>query len=520
MLKIFFGVGLVLSPIAAGAQEPAAVDPAVVKATLLVGESAREQEELRRIYEGSGGGLLWTTPARRFALLKMIVSLEADGIDLQRLGDLPAMKNADAVQEDVLATRAILRAGHLMAGTVADERHIPGWHIAPNAVDVAAALTLAAHEERLGAFLNDLRPNIAAYAQLRSAYFQYRTLDGPWPRLPDAPRIVESGDPRFSEIVRRLTALGDLMPTDTDDQAHSQAIKRFQDRHGLDADGRIGPATLAQLNVTPAARARQIAVNLEYWRRLPRTWPTRYVAVNIAAAHLEVMLSGKVAFSARTIVGDPAHPTPVLATQITGVTFNPPWTVPFSIATAEMLPKLRRDSSYLERNKIEIVDRPSDPYGLGIDWQRYSRANFPFQFRQVPGPGNALGRVKLEMPNHYGVYLHDTSDRSLFDRSSRALSHGCVRVQSAQELAEHLLDDPAVWMTTDLLTALQEIRTVRFPLKHPVPVFLLYFTAYPSPDGGVNFRPDLYGRDSAVQAPLSARRASIVANEVWAKGFP
>jgi len=499
-------------PVAALAAEPPVVSPteAVSSAINKSAESDVEHRELTAIYDAAGERLLWTTGHRRFALLRFIVGLEAHGIDLRQIGPLPGDPQVDAVGEDVAATRAVLRASHIMAGDMADAATLPGWHLLRSPPSAVHAITTAMRQEKLGNLLDSLAPATEAYDRLRSAYLKYRRLSmEPWPQIDTSgPRIVESGDPRAIAIRARLVVLGDIDDSEASDETFTKGVRRFQRRHGLDPDGRIGPATIVQLNVSPAIRATQIAINLDYWRLLPRAWPERYIAVNVAAAHLDVIRDGKVSFSTRVIVGDPRHPTPIMESNVTAVTFNPPWNVPHSIATKEILPRLRREGSYLQRNRIEIVDRPHDPFGAEIDWSGYSQSNFPFRLRQIPGSGNALGLVKFEMPNKFDVYLHDTSERSLFERSTRSLSHGCVRVQCAQELAEYLLDDPTIWLTTDLRLALEVGRTLQMPLKEPVPVYLLYFTAFAEEDGTVNFRPDVYGRDRAMRQPIPASPAA------------
>lgn len=506
-LALFFACGLV----SAGQASPA-TDQAILQAVIAASESQTEQEELCAIYAETDNQPLWAMPARRLGLLKILAGLEADGIDIARLGILPGSGRSSQLEDDIFATRALLRAAHLVTGNAIDATSIPGWHIKRPQIDVVPTIVAALREDRLGILLHDLRPQHTAYTRLRSAYIHYRRLAlEPWRSIDTSgPRIVEPSDPRMLDVAQLLVLLGDLKDSETNEAAMTAGIVRFQTRHGLEPDGRVGPATLAQLNVAPAARAAQIAANLEYWRLLPREWPIRYVAVNAAAAHLEVVSDGKISFATRVIVGDPDHPTPVTDAIITAVTFNPPWTIPFSIATKEILPKLRRDPSYLEHNAIEIVGRNDDPHGLQLDWAQYSRSNFPFQLRQVPGPGNALGLLKFEMPNRFDVYLHDTPNRSLFEKNARALSHGCVRVQCARELAEHLIDDPSVWIATNLVSAIQEGRTHRVPLKEPLPVFLLYFTAFVDKGGTLNFRPDIYGRDKAVMGAPARHVVSLV----------
>lgn len=491
-LLLFF---VYVSPAAAA---PAPADPDILNNINAIAHSETERAELRTVYAETGNQILWSAPTQRFALLKVLAGLEADGINIERMGILPG--DHPTLEDDIRATHALLSAAHAMAGDAIDTRLIPSWHIEPQAANVVPAIIAALKEKKIESLLRELRPQTAAYHGLQAAYVNYLRLSAaPWePIAMTGNRIVERDDPRMTQVTRTLALLGDLEGDGADNDALLGAVKRFQLRHGLAPDGRVGAATLTALNVPPAVRASQIAANLEYWRLLPRTWPARYLIVNTAAARLDVITNNKSGFTTRVIVGDPDHPTPITAADINAVTFNPPWNVPYSIATKEILPRLRRDPGYLERNNMEIVDRSQDPYGHNVDWNHYSRANFPFQLRQVPGPGNALGLVKFEMPNVFNVYLHDTNNRSLFDKNERALSHGCIRVQCARELAEYLLDDPSIWLNTNLLKALEEGQTYRVSLKEKLPVFLLYFTAFVDETGLLNFRPDIYARDAAV----------------------
>lgn len=512
---------ITLSPAGSfAAQQLKAPPPSIWSVIDAAGETVRERDELRTIYQGLDGRLQWTSFARRVDLMKLLLSLEADGIDVQKLGALPGETRASPLEEDVAATRAVLRAAHIVSAGAIDTALIPGWHIKGADADVVPALLTAARGGTLASILTDLRPSASGYTYLRKAYLHYRRLAmEPWNTIAtDGPRVVEKDDPRMNIVMDRLALFGDMPSGERSDDARDVGVRQFQSRHGLEADGRIGPATLRELNVSPAARAQQIAVNLEYWRLLPRTWPARYVAVNTAAAQLDLMENGVSTLTGRVIVGDLRHATPLISATITAVTFNPPWSVPVSIATKEILPRLQQDPNYLERSNIEIIGRASDPHGLSLNWHQYSRSHFPFQLRQVPGPGNALGLIKFEMPNAFDVYLHDTPDRSLFEKNSRALSHGCVRVQCAQELAERLINNPSIWLSRDTLASIQDGRTFSVDLKQPLPVYLLYFTAFADKDGVVHFRPDLYGRDAVVQRALAARAASIVSEASSAKG--
>jgi murein L,D-transpeptidase YcbB/YkuD len=339
----------------------------------------------------------------------------------------------------------------------------------------------------------------------------YRSIaqTGGWPYVPPGP-VLERGkrDPRVSLLRDRLRRSGDLMEAvegEVFDAGLAAAVSRFQLRHGLIADGRVGAETFAALNVTSAARAAQIELNLRRWLEAPELGP-RYIRVNTAAQTLELVQGGGVALRMLVIVGDRRHPTPEFVAHVTGVLFNPPWNVPPSITAKEIVPRLRRDPGYLARENIRIVGRDGDPFGRAIDWKRFSaRGGLP-RLRQDPGPKNALGLIKFDLPNPHDVYLHDTPGKALFAKSVRAFSHGCIRVAQPRELALALLGDAGWTMDRiDDATAAGVMR--RAPVEPSLPVHIAYFTAFVSADGTVAFRQDVYARDRA-DAALSAAMAS------------
>lgn len=523
---LLFSVGLLCLGFMASASVVYGAAPAggptltksIGEAIALAGATPEEQGELARIYSAFSGQELWASNKRKKTLLRLLTSLESDAIDVNRLGRLEAPA-ISRVQREVSASLVLLRVCHAMADGQVSRDQVPGWAIERNASLMVDAVIDAIRTDDIMSVLSSLRPSAEEYAQLSKAYLRYRKLEmEPWPALSTFDKVASPNDAAWPEVTNRLHLLGDLQGEATDSKAVDGAVRRFQRRHGLDEDGRIGSETLSQLNISPSRRADQIAVNLEYWRLLPHQWPARYVTVNAADASLAVMESGQNRFRARVIVGDPEHQTPVMNASIKAVTFNPDWTIPRSIAVNEILPRLRRDAHYLLDRDIVVVDRTDDPSGTTIDWRNFSRNNFPFQLRQLPGPNNALGLVKFEMPNRNDVFLHDTPERTLFSRSSRALSHGCVRVECAQELAMQLIDNPALWLERDTLAALKEGRTLTVPLRAPLPVFLLYFTAFAGPDGDVQFRKDMYGRDKAVLAALQAAKTGARQSIQWSGG--
>ena len=236
-----------------------------------------------------------------------------------------------------------------------------------------------------------------------------------------------------------------------------------------------------------------IAANMERWRWLPPTLEPDRIVINVADAQLQLWLGGKMVLASRVIVGRPDNRTPILRAEGAGVTINPPWTVPHSIAAKEILPKLKRNHAYLASQDMVLLDGPAgDPHGLGVNWRGIRAGTFPYRIRQIPGPRNPLGRVKIELPNRFDVYLHDTPGKSAFDRPSRAVSHGCVRVEQILPLASYALvmDLAAVERITQ---AIAQGETKYLPLARKLPVYFLYWTAFAGADGELKFIPDIYG---------------------------
>ncbi len=264
-------------------------------------------------------------------------------------------------------------------------------------------------------------------------------------------------------------------------------MTRFQETHGLPADGTVGRATLTAHNAAPGERLRQIRLNLERRRSMPReNLPTR-VEVEVPDASVVYYENGEAPLAMRAVVGLPNRPTPVLKTHMTAVTFNPFWNVPSSIIKAEIRPALKKDPHYLERNDYAYIDVPGGK-----------------QLAQLPGPKNALGKIKFEMPNALDIYLHDTPATGLFARVRRAWSHGCVRLGNPRELARRVLA-AANWTMESIDAAISSGKTQTVPLPHAIPVYMVYWTAYADADGTVEFRDDLYGRDRRLNQALVKR---------------
>lgn len=359
----------------------------------------------------------------------------------------------------------------------------------------------------LRTLLSRQAPPQAGYSHLVSALARYRDIvsRGGWRLVPDGP-VLERGQTgeRVSALRHRLDleGYGPFLTSEHEpfDEELTRAVKDFQRRHGLTQDGRVGRETLAALNVSAAQKIEQIQFNMARWRWMPRELPARRIEVNVAAAELELFDEGRLALSLKTIVGSLNHPTPMLRSELRAVIVNPVWNVPASIIRNEILPRLRRDPGYLLAQDMIILDRPEDPYGLQVDWRRGLGSVRP-RLQQQPGPQNALGQLKFDMPNRFDVYLHDTPSKPLFDRPNRALSHGCIRLQFPNRLAAYLLNDP----DEQFSLMIGEDHPTQLALDAWIPVYLLYWTAFVTPDETIHFRKDIYGHDSKMRMALRAQ---------------
>lgn len=475
----------------------------------------------------------WRDPARLDALIAALADLRDDGLDpgdyhverlqsfrtdQRRAGGLTLAEQADL---ELIATDAMaLALYHLYAGKVDPVKLSSQWNFSSRAVSREFGL------ERLGEALAtgeirrafDLaRPQHAWYQRGRERLREYRAIAaaGGWSPISDGPTLkAGASDPRVPALRHRLQVSRDLVPSAPEPYPPSQlydaeleaAVKRFQERHGLTADGAVGPGTRAALNVPVASRIDQIRVNLERGRWVLHEVHGEFVLVDVAGFHVSYFHDDQPVWTSRVVVGRPYRETPIFRSTITYVVLNPTWTIPPGILVKDKLPVIRRDPGYLTRNSIRVLDsngREVDPHS--VDWSRYSGGRLPpYQFRQDPGDDNALGLVKIMFPNPYLVYLHDTPSKSLFDKDERTFSSGCIRVEKAFELAERVLNDPERWNRAAIDAAIASKRTQTVNLAKPVAVLILYWTAQPRPDGQVIFRNDVYGRDPPTLAALDS----------------
>ncbi len=287
-------------------------------------------------------------------------------------------------------------------------------------------------------------------------------------------------------------------------------VKSFQSDYGLKPDGIVGPNTISKLNAPASSHLEKVILNMERWRWVPRNIEGQYIIVNVAGYYLDVFEKDTIQLTKQVMVGNPRTKTPIFSDRIQYIELNPYWTVPYSISSREILPRIKKDPGYLARNnyKLLVGGKAINPYS--VDWTEVSRSKFPYTIRQDPGAGNALGEVKFMFPNRYNVYLHDTQSKDKFVEPIRAFSHGCIRLETPFELASFLFKDDPKWSGDKIYETKKKGKNKRITLKESVPIYLVYLTAYVGNDEKLNLQLDVYDRDSALQELWNKRSAKNV----------
>lgn len=440
---------------------------------------------------------------------------EGDILDLMNSVEAGASRAQLTDLELLLTDSYLLLGSHYAAGKINPETIDSEWFANRRNLDMAAILTIAVKEGTVLERLRALPPQQEAYQDLRNRLASYRAIEreGGFTRITAGPTLKPGmNDPRIKDLRWRLVQSGDLVgdfgSDDTlfDDDLRA-ALVSYQLRHGLAADGVLGKQTLASLNQPVSKRIEQILANLERWRWAPGDLGRRHVLVNIAGFELLAVEDAKVALRKRVIVGRDYRRTPVFSDRITYLVFNPTWTVPRKIAVNDKLPDLQKDPSKLVSAGFQFFQgwgdqqKRIDP--LAVNWTKVTRQNFDYRLVQSAGPLNALGQVKFMFPNKFDVYLHDTPSRKLFAKEQRAFSSGCVRVQDPLDLAAFLLRGQSDWSREKIDAVTDSVETRTVELEMPVPVHITYWTSWVDETGVLQFRDDVYGRDSPLLAALA-----------------
>jgi L,D-transpeptidase YcbB len=359
--------------------------------------------------------------------------------------------------------------------------------------------------------------------RIAAAMLSYSALEvqGGWPMLPPGSKLVLGASGPDVALLRRRLAMTDDLPAeladdDVYDDALAAAVRRFQARHGLAETGSVGAKTLSALNVPVGKRLRQLGASLDRLAAMEINFGQRYVVVNLPAASAEAVEGDEVVRRYVVVVGKPDRPSPTLTTYITAVNLNPTWTVPLSIMKKDIITKMRKDVSYVERMHMRVLDaqgREIDP--KSVDWSADRAPNFTI--RQDSGNWNALGAVRIDMPNPYSVYMHDTSHKELFSVDYRFQSSGCTRVEDPRAFAAWLLADNPGWGRREIDAAIAKGERTDVRLVHKVPVAWVYLTGWVTRDQTIHFRDDVYGHDEKPAVVADARPQ--IASVARASGF-
>lgn len=490
-----------------------------------LGADKGEQVALTAYYSNRGAGLLWVTETgltpRAAQLRKVFAQADewglnsadyrvADGDGLKRASGQPAEWLAEAELRTSLA--AILYSRHAQAGriepTSLDEEFLDLKPARPDPLAVMKGLANAG--DQLGSFLEGFHPQTEQFRILKQRLADIRGR-GPQKdaiRIPNGPQLKPGiSHPQVALLRQRLA-----VPTSSDvmsdgpseefyDDSLAEAVRDFQARSGLPGKGIVNAATRDALNKgVKAADASNILVNMERWRWEPREFGNRYIVVNIPEYLVRVIDNGRLVHEERIVTGSPQHRTPVFSDEMEYVVFNPYWNVPESILLKEILPAVRRNPEFFQRNNLEVVwqgRQTVDPYM--VDWEAVNPAKV--SLRQPPGPSNALGQIKFLFPNKHAVYMHDTPTKKLFNENTRAFSHGCMRVRNPVRFAEILLGEQG-WSPAKVRQALDTTEDYQVTLDRKVPVHIMYFTLWGDRSGNLKEFGDVYDYDDKLKLAL------------------
>jgi murein L,D-transpeptidase YcbB/YkuD len=406
--------------------------------------------------------------------------------------DSTHMKNRDEIvkTELYLTGQFFNYASKVYQGSEIDVAAL-GWFIPRKKIDLTAVLDSVIKTKAKNTEYSPSNPQYNKLQSFLSTYYNVQKTVK-WDSIPRVKKALKEGDSASILVVvkQRLQALGDLAASDSAgavfDKTLTAGVKSFQQRMGLEVDGKVGPGMINELNVPVAQRIKQVLVNMERMRWLPSGKDSSYILVNIPEYKLHVYEKGKQAFEMNVIVGTDGNSTVIFNGKLKYVVFAPYWNVPSSIVKKEIIPGMNRSSDYLERQNMEITGTEG---GLPV-------------VRQKPGPKNSLGLVKFLFPNNYDIYLHDTPNRDLFNLANRSFSHGCIRIAAPAKMARYLLQDQPEWTPEKIDSAMNGAKEKWVTVKDPVSVFICYLTAWVDGEGRLNFRKDIYGHDKKVADKL------------------
>ena len=524
--RFLLAVTGLVATLAAGCQQTPTTTPelqAIISAdTPPAGVAKAVWADAQQFYAGREQKLAWVVadgPTEKTTeALDVLRTADVHGLDPDAYGERDFRDTAAQLQTsdgeereraqalamfDVRLTSALLQLGrHVATGRLTPRSVDSRWNARREPPDYVAALQTAANE-RASSFIELVQPRHPEYKALVSALTALRAqAANPWPKVPYA--SLKVGQWNAAAVVplrQRLASAGYLPAHVSPDSAQydadlEAAVKAFQEHHRLPPTGVLDRATIAKLNVPIESRIAQLALNLERWRWMPDDLGARHFLVNVPQFTLVAREDGKPTLDMRVVVGKRGNETPLFSDEMETVVFSPYWNVPDTIALEETAPAVAQDPEFLSRNNMEVVNASGKVVPAEeIPWGDPEALN-NYRFRQRPGANNALGYVKFLFPNEHAVYLHDTPADALFKRIGRAFSHGCVRVEEPERLAEYVLRDQPEWTSDAIRTAMRAGEERHVKLGDKIPVHIVYMTAWVDEQGGLHFADDVYGYDA------------------------
>lgn len=427
------------------------------------------------------------------------------------------LKNGSVNQKallDILLTNAYLKlASHYLNGKINAEIIVDDNNYQHDSLEIEKLLKLLFKNDSLSKTIKSQLPKSKNYHLLKEKLYLYRDSGKikKWPKISSEKNItLKSKGKKVKKLIDNLAARNYLDKNELEKNNHfnqnvKKALRKFQLNNGLKADGIAGKKTIKTLNISLEQRIKQLIINMERWRWLPENLGDRYIYVNIADYGLKLYDNQKLLMEMKTIVGREQRSTPVFSDLIDYLVLNPYWYVPETIAVEDILPKLKKDSNYLEKNNFSVLQYKADNKlekidPAKIDWKKIDKDNFDYLLRQNPGDHNSLGRIKFMFPNKFSIYLHDTPGKYLFSQSKRDFSSGCIRIEKPIDLAVYLLQDQKKWNRQEIEKEIKKDQEKIIYLKNPIKIYLQYNTAWVDEFDNLNFRNDIYNRDKKIIA--------------------
>jgi len=494
--------------------------------TLIINEQKIISSQLiKQMYLNANYKALWRVAQNRKDIIKIFENAYYEGLNPndysinyikqyhKKRNSKIFIKSEDIAKADIIITNALINyINHMVFGKVNPLEINKAWNFDKRTLPDSLAVNLLnkLKNKNVKDIALEVRSKLPLYKKLKFWFSIYDEIQkgydtiteinytGTTLKLGDNNAVIAKVKKRLAKNNRNLNI---AYNSNFDESLHTK-LKEFQMQNSLVVDGIIGKETIKMLNTTVEDKINILRVNMERCRWLNNNFPNNFIMVNIADFNLYLIKNKKLIYNTKVVVGKKYHKTPSFTEKIKYVVFNPTWFVPNSIATNEILPKVQKQPEYLKRTNISLLfnDTIIDPFN--VDFNLYSKDNFPFSFRQKQGVNNALGLVKFIFPNNYNVYLHDTPAKKYFNETNRAFSHGCVRVQNALTLAQHVLNNKNYTKNKiDNIISTKEITKVF--LDKPLQVMIMYWTCYDKyKSGKIYFYKDVYGRDELVLQKL------------------